>query len=65
MRFTLSIDLDNDAFAAPADGTGELGRTLRQLGVMFDDSASTLAALEGGKVRDVNGNTVGAWQVSR
>lgn len=64
MRFTLTIDCDNDAFypfvpaehgGSPVGEGGELERLIR---VVADAVA---AGDEAGKVRDCNGNTVGCW----
>jgi len=55
-KFTLSIDCDNAAFGE--DKAREVSRILFELaasispGLMDDDD---------GKLRDVNGNTVGRW----
>jgi hypothetical protein len=54
MKFTLEIEMDNAAFGDPS----ELSRVLRQC-------ATDVADLDrdDGRLRDINGNTVGRWSV--
>jgi len=56
MRFTISIDCDNAAF----DDPGELTRILTDLGKRLE--WLTLDE-QGGTLRDLNGNTVGKWEI--
>jgi len=62
MRFNLSFDMDGAAFDGGDNGVDEVVRILHNLagrvdgGGVFDDSH--------GPVRDVNGNTVGSWEVT-
>jgi hypothetical protein len=56
-RFTMSFDMENDAFHDPDGSYGdEVARILR-------DVAAKVSTQSGGKIRDVNGNTVGKWAV--
>lgn len=55
MRFTLSIDTDNDAFTP--DPGPEVARILAKLAEHVADSGANNA----GTLRDVNGNLVGTW----
>jgi hypothetical protein len=72
VRFTLSIDCDNAAFEADDETAtfmpGELARILQVLADGYrDDSERTripLAVGEAGNLRDINGNTVGKWEVT-
>lgn len=54
-RFVVRLRLDNAAFAEP-DEPGEVARILRRAA---DDVAN---GRQGDSLRDLNGNTVGAWQ---
>ena len=63
MRFTLTIDLGNDAMQAPSDvvdALHALGDRLLQDG--YPDKWADPSE-EGGPIRDCNGNTVGKWEV--
>lgn len=55
MRFHLSINCNNDAFAE--DDRGEVARIVTELLAAWKFRANA----EGGKLYDVNGNAVGAW----
>jgi hypothetical protein len=57
MIFTVSIDVSNATF----DDHEELGRILRELANRVDRDGAMLG--ETGSLRDVNGNTVGGWQL--
>jgi hypothetical protein len=61
MTFTLTVDLDNAAFDEP----GELARILRKAAHQVEDEGSRFGSPVVCPVRDVNGNTVGSWEVSR
>jgi hypothetical protein len=53
-RFTISLDLGNDAMQTPynvADALNDLGDRLR-----------TYPGLDNGYIRDENGNTIGSFQ---
>ena len=52
--FTLAITLGNDAMKTRTD----INRALREV------IAQNKRGVSGGIIRDVNGNTVGEWQVS-
>lgn len=58
--FTLSIDLENDAF--DPDPRPELVRLLRQTALRVEANPSSLEG--SGKLMDNNGNTVGSWTLS-
>jgi hypothetical protein len=56
-KFTLTIELGNDAMRSEAHvvkALQEVAKTIRQ-------SPHTVKN-EGGRIRDINGNTVGSWQ---
>lgn len=56
---TVKIETDNEAFEDGARGP-ELARILRKIAARVDDLGSLA---DGGKVMDVNGNSVGHWEV--
>ena len=58
MTFTCTIDMGNEAFA---DFPGmELARILRRLAAAMDE---TDASEDCGKLHDINGNTVGEYDI--
>jgi hypothetical protein len=63
MKFTLTIILGNDAMQSPDDVAYALGR----LQAMFVDTTDSFEELSvgdrSGRIRDLNGNTVGQWEV--
>lgn len=60
MRFTLEIELGNDAMRTPADLAG----ALQDLAGDLENAPGTEPAPSAGVIRDMNGNRVGHWQVS-
>lgn len=58
-RFTLSIDLDNDAMREPKD----IARSLREVAQALD--AATYIAPHHGPISDANGNKVGYFSILR
>lgn len=66
MTFTLSIELGNDAMRSGADIADVLRTTATLLDdphLTFDDPADESGYDRNGRLRDANGNTVGAWKV--
>ena len=66
MAFTLKIDTDNAAFYDDSDGDAfdpgpELARIFRELADQVEEGDLYAE----GAVRDVNGNTVGRWTLSK
>lgn len=57
-RFTLAIECDNAAFDELAV---ELARTLRHVAATVEVADSAERLHGSSPVRDVNGNTIGAW----
>ena len=57
MEFSLTLDMDNEAFSG-APGL-ELARILRKLAARVEELDHRV---DGGKVLDVNGNSVGKWE---
>ena len=55
--FIVRFDTDNDAFTEP-DGFTEVTRILHNVAAQVRDGAT------GGRVHDLNGNTVGSWEWS-
>ena len=56
---TVKIETDNEAFGDGARGP-ELARILRKIAARVEDLGSLA---DGAKVYDVNGNSVGHWEV--
>ena len=67
MKFVLSIDLGNDAMQTPGDVAEALWRVYRNLNSLTAARVGSgdvkLRATDEGKIIDVNGNTVGRWEV--
>lgn len=61
MKMTLDIALDNAAFEGGA-GAHELGRILEELARKVSGHGP-LGSM-GGKLREINGNTVGSWAIA-
>ncbi len=62
MKFTLEIELGNDAMQTYVN----IRTALREVAVMLGASTSAhrkITKVDGGRIMDVNGNTVGAWEV--
>jgi hypothetical protein len=55
-QFILKITLGNDAMKSHID----VARALNDISMLFEYSCEEFPA---GKVRDINGNTVGSWVV--
>lgn len=60
MTFKLTIDMDNAAFEEP--NGEELSRIFLKLHSLFQ-GAQLESDFSKGKLRDINGNTVGEWEV--
>lgn len=60
MQATITIDMENDAFATEA--SFELARILRRIAQDVESSGVTESKVA---LRDVNGNTCGWFQVAR
>ncbi len=63
MTFTLTITLGNDAMQTPGDvslALSELAEKFRNNGEPFEGSD---LYDRNGRIRDLNGNTVGTWRV--
>lgn len=57
MTFTLTIELGNDAMQSGADVVEAMDRLKRKI------VNSDFARVDGGKIMDENGNSVGTWEV--
>jgi hypothetical protein len=57
--FKLAFDVDNDAFEDGNRAT-EAARILRDIADRLDN----VAYCGGGAIRDINGNTVGHWEMT-
>jgi len=67
MKFTLDIDMSNAAFERYADDerdASEVTRILRKLAALLDN-VDVLMDQNGGMLFDVNGNSVGSWDVTQ
>lgn len=63
MKFILKIDLENDAMHTQHDVAAALRDVAESLGEL-DTSPFAFAVYSGkGKIRDINGNVVGYWEV--
>jgi len=60
MQFTLTFSTDGDAFWT--DGDGEVARILRALANKIETTGAQQHAVS---IRDVNGNTVGTYQLTQ
>lgn len=61
MQFKLTIELGNDAMSRyddVADALAKLAKTLRH------GTDDLVGAADAGRIRDINGNTVGTWEVT-
>lgn len=63
MKFTLKIDMGNAAFEDAGNGI-ELARILREAAQKLYDMGEVVRG-ETDRLRDINGNTVGEWKVTR
>lgn len=62
MKFILTVRMDNDAFATEADRTWELSRILRKAASQVEQELVKPGASR--PALDINGNTVGEWEVT-
>lgn len=61
MKFVLEIAMDNEAFEDPAELPRVVGGVAETLSAIANLGGS---GSNDGRVRDVNGNTVGVWSVT-
>ncbi len=59
-RFTLTIDLGNEEMQTPMN----VAEALRKLATKLERDYNALDCDLGGKIMDLNGNSVGKWEVS-
>lgn len=57
MQFTLTIELGNDAMQDGRDVMKALAQVAAKI------AHNTMKLVDSGKIRDINGNTVGQWEV--
>jgi hypothetical protein len=62
MKFTLTINLGNSAMADAVDVAFSLRSLADELTAIYEDEAGI--PVDGGAIRDDNGNTVGRWSLS-
>ncbi len=60
-RFTLTIELGNDAMLTGQDIATALRKVAGQVAVQLEGE---IKMADCAKIRDANGNTVGLWEVS-
>jgi hypothetical protein len=58
---TIKINTDNEAFENPIEAGTELARILRKLAASFNEEPLSNGT---GRVRDINGNTIGSVTVT-
>lgn len=63
MKFTLTIELGNDAMRTPHDLNGALLKVRQKL-MNAGNPYAPLTQVDGGNIMDLNGNTVGEWGIS-
>lgn len=59
MKLTIDMNLDNEAFQDDFNGASEIGRILARIPQDVANGETE------GNCRDVNGNTVGHWQITK
>lgn len=59
MKFKLSIDLSSDTLRAADDVVKALGK----IAARFDED--TITYCDSGHIRDVNGNIIGKWKITK
>jgi hypothetical protein len=64
MKMDLSIELGNDAMRSTADIGWALAKTATRISEVVDDDADGNARPASGTILDLNGNTVGRWQIT-
>ena len=60
-KFTIKIELGNDAMRTGFDIAGALKDVARAVG-HFEDLTERGTVAKEGRIRDLNGNTVGEWR---
>jgi hypothetical protein len=60
MKFTLEIELGNDAMQTCDD----VGRAIREVAEEFLDCMDEPTPVRDILIKDINGNTVGKWEVT-
>lgn len=58
MKIVIEIDLGNEAMQTPVDVENAVAMHVRTV-----SDTAPLTAGQGGRILDVNGNTVGRWEV--
>lgn len=61
MQFTMTIKMDNAAFHD--DPMGELAQCIKEVGEVLPNSNENVRKCYG-SIKDVNGNTIGEWEVA-
>jgi hypothetical protein len=63
MRFQLEIELGNDAMQTAEDIQDALTKLVKSQRLTRYVGSDRLSKIDGGKIMDENGNTVGKWEV--
>lgn len=58
MKITIEIETGNEAMQDGTDVIAAIGRKLQRI-----SNAVNIGKVDGGKIMDVNGNSVGTWEV--
>lgn len=61
MKFKLEIDSDNDEFSDGYHSRRAIVRILKSIASKIDNG-SILDRIDGAKIMDVNGNSIGEWE---
>lgn len=64
MKFTLTIDLGNEAMRSGADVANVLGKLARRIELREDGYGDSLTPNGFVAIFDANGNTIGQWRVT-
>jgi len=65
MKFTIEIELGNDAMQSYQDVRDALKQVICKVGSAVYSRSGTPSEGDGSKIMDENGNSVGKWEVSR
>jgi len=63
MRFKIELDSDNDGFKTVPDLLQILEKQVTKLRKL--DMIRELKKVDGGKILDINGNTIGSWELEK
>jgi len=64
VKFTLTIELGNEAMQTGEDVVGALKSVIRSPYLPCGEFTESIVPIDPVTIRDENGNTVGSWEVS-